>query len=596
MATVSRARHDRRRTGRAREWRRTESEARPGAQARLLELQRLAGNQAVTSLVRNLMDPGASPALPGGVRAGAGTSLAVQRHPGPRGHTHPKDDESEDSSSVVTVSDDSEDSTHDSEFDGGDSAKEESEIEDPATGAGRAGNIMDAINSPTGAAFSGSYLPSYSTAPTGGNVVSNAGSLANPSLSIVTGIMGIGLGAAKLHRAKGGRAERRADEKKGKKGDAGDRLLTRDIQSGAADTGQGVASVTGNTLNVAYGALNNYAHAAQMPAYSVATAAGFVTTPLAAFQTGRAIRKAEKARRRVDRLTAVMNDEGKVADALKAAQERWTELAELAYSIQEDLVEANAALNAALAAKPPNAERINSLRSEVATLERMRTASQDQVARAGRDRDEQQVAAKAMHEAIRKVAAVVNRDTAGVTDEVNLLMVQAYALKKNHRGWVKKAITAVGGALGTAGGAASLVASIALAAGAAAGAGILVATPIGWALAGAATVVGLGLAGYQAWKFYSRRWQLTRFDPEGNERTTLDRIRQTLDIRKKVGPSKRDGYADALYRMATDDQDAVLQKEARATIEEGLELDWNALGMESDADNAKKLIAAKLGS
>jgi membrane protein implicated in regulation of membrane protease activity len=174
-------------------------------------------------------------------------------------------------------------------------------------------------------------------------------------------------------------------------------------------------------------------------------------------------------------------------------------------------------------------------------------------------------------------------------------MIQAYALKKNNRGWIKKAVAAAGAALGAAGGAAALTASIAIAAGAAAGASVLMATPIGWALAGAAAAVGIGLATYQAWKFFSKRWKQAEFNGHGQKRSTGSRILNTLAFWRKTGPSKREEYAGALYKMANAGSDTVQRQEARKTLL-SLGLDFDALGMAADKKNAEKLIAAKLAS
>ncbi|MFF7635982.1 hypothetical protein ACFZB9_22975 [Kitasatospora sp. NPDC008050] len=164
---------------------------------------------------------------------------------------------------------------------------------------------------------------------------------------------------------------------------------------------------------------------------------------------------------------------------------------------------------------------------------------------------------------------------------------------------IKKIIAAAGGALGASGSVAALVASIAVAAGATAGASALLATPVGWALAGAAAAVGLGLATYKAWKYFAKRWeQLAEHDADGKPtRSPLARLGKTLAVWKKAGPAKREEYAAALYGMAEGGQDAdpVRTEEARKTIA-ALGLDWDGLRMAAQPESAKKLIAAKLAS
>jgi len=79
------------------------------------------------------------------------------------------------------------------------------------------------------------------------------------------------------------------------------------------------------------------------------------------------------------------------------------------------------------------------------------------------------------------------------------------------------------------------------------------------------------------------------------KRSTGSRILNTLAFWRKTGPSKREEYAGALYKMANAGSDTVQRQEARKTLL-SLGLDFDALGMAADKKNAEKLIAAKLAS
>jgi hypothetical protein len=197
-----------------------------------------------------------------------------------------------------------------------------------------------------------------------------------------------------------------------------------------------------------------------------------------------------------------------------------------------------------------------------------------------------------MEKAVTEEAAVV---TAGKTEQISLRMIQAFAMEKNYQGLIKKAVNTAGSLLATAGGVAGTVAAIAIASGVAAGASLLVATPVGWALAGMAAVIGLGMAGYTAWRFFSKRWDRTATDATGNKVGTLERIGKTLAFWKSTGPSKRDIYATRLYDLAKDGSDAKRMEEARATIK-ALGLSWVGLNMDGNKAASVKLIAAKMAS
>lgn len=492
----------------------------------------------------------------------------------------------------------------------------------------RVGGGVDTLNQAViGQVLSGTSLPTYSSDPTGGTMASNYGGVTGPSLSVLTSGFGLGFSSKRHHGA-------RKELKTATMGSAKHRVLTRDVKSSGADIGENTTGVVSNVFSTVGGGLQNFSSVAQNVSYGVGSVGGGLAVPLSAFQTGRYIRKAEKARKRVQELKKLMADEGQPDKALAAAKEEVKVL-------EATLVEAQAGVDGAKQGIKELKGQIGQTKTVISTLKGRQTSGQEtegtlrsigtevrlqerrladqqnelsklesnladlrstrddttaDLQAAGEREKEHQKAADAMRDALDDASQQVKRDFSGSkTEQVSLRMIQAYALKKNNRGWVKKAIAATGGALGTAGGVAGLVTSIALAAGVAAGSAILVATPIGWALAGAAALVGLGLASYKAWQFFSRRWKQTELDAQGNKQSTGKRLAQTLAFWKKVGPSKREQYADALYEMAKDRSNKVKYQEARKLLG-ALGLDWTQLGMRKDPVSAKALIAAKLAS
>jgi hypothetical protein len=392
-------------------------------------------------------------------------------------------------------------------------------------------------------------------------------------------------------------------------GTAAHQEASRDLRSARAEVGQNASGLMGNMLNGAGGALN---FSGQTPALynAVLSAGGAAALPASLVQTGRYARKAAKAQARVEALHALMSAEDQEpTKAVEAANQQVVARRELVLALDE-LFEAKSATYQARVQEilffsdverpwDEDLENLKPARLEVHALEqKLHEAGLELMEDLARQKQRNDAKA-AMERALGEAAEEVERHRAGAPQQISLRMIQAYGVQKNNRGRIKKIITATGGALGTAGSVAALVASIAVAAGATAGASVLLATPVGWGLAAAAAVAGLSLASYKAWKYFAKRWEQTA-EPDADGTTSgsvLGRVGKTLAFWKKVGPSKRDEYASALYKMAKGEQgaDRVRAEEAKKTIA-ALGLDWDELRMNDEPESARKLISAKLAS
>ena len=155
-----------------------------------------------------------------------------------------------------------------------------------------------------------------------------------------------------------------------------------------------------------------------------------------------------------------------------------------------------------------------------------------------------------MENALNEAAEEVKQHRRGAPKKISLRMIQAYAVKKNKRGLIKKIVNAGVGALQTAAAVANLVVAIAVAAGlATAGASVLAGTPVGWALTGLAAAVAISFVGYKSWRYFAKRWNLTdEFDEEKPARSFGTRAVETLALWKKARAEQAEEYASALYR------------------------------------------------
>jgi hypothetical protein len=164
--------------------------------------------------------------------------------------------------------------------------------------------------------------------------------------------------------------------------------------------------------------------------------------------------------------------------------------------------------------------------------------------------------------------------------EPSLLEIQAYAYEKNHAGRIKKLISTIGGALATGGAAASLAVGIAAVVGTASA--VAMATPVGWALAGTAAAIALGLGLYKGFKWLRKRWGLAETNAvTGQKRTFGQRLGKTLAVWTPAGVSRREQYAKRLLDMALGDKCYTEQKlEAQKLIKNLIGgKGWDDLGM-----------------
>ena len=474
------------------------------------------------------------------------------------------------------------------------------ETEDAETTVGRAKDALDITAQNVGATTAMTIGSQY-TDPSVSTSASYAGGMTGPFGSGIAAGVGLATGIRTMHSAQ-------HDKDAQPVGSAPHREAARELGSARAEVGQNASGLVGNLLNGAGGAMNFAGQAP--PVYNaVFSAGGAAALPASLVQTGRYARKAAKARARAEALRRLMSSQTAAPrQALEAADQDVAAHRELVGAIDELLTAKRATYQARVLemGRSPldrplgtDLDTVKEARLEVHELEQRAEEAARGLAGSLAKQQQRQRARDAMERALGEAAEEVKRHREGAPGEISLRMIQAYAVRKNDRGTIKKVITAAGGALGSAGAVASLVASIAVAAGATAGASALLATPVGWGLAGAAAVAGLGLASYKLWKYFAKRWeQAAEPGTEGGAtRFGLERLGNTLAFWRKTGPGKREEYAAALYRMARGGQgaDQLRTEEARKTVA-ALGLDWDALGMSAEPESAKKLIAAKLAS
>lgn len=192
--------------------------------------------------------------------------------------------------------------------------------------------------------------------------------------------------------------------------------------------------------------------------------------------------------------------------------------------------------------------------------------------------------------------------------------IRAYAMTKNQAGFIKKLIATVGGLLGIGGGIAATLASFAFVGAGVAGVSAAMATPVGWALAGAAALIGLGAGVYAFAKWANKRFkQLEEKDSEhvqaGGDATPVWklRLRSLLPWIKVERHSHRDHMAGRLFDLAVG-QDQGEAKKAKEVLT-AMGLDFHELQMDKRKnvngsmvpdpkmrEETVKLIAAKMAS
>ncbi|MBC3839855.1 hypothetical protein GXW82_05315 [Streptacidiphilus sp. 4-A2] len=473
------------------------------SEADVLALQRSVGNAAVTAMLRSARPVVVQQAATDEIPAAAGPQSAGpqgnQAHAPAGGHAHPV------------------------------------EPEDRQTTTGRVTGMADVGGAAVGAATATTVGPGY-TDPSNSTQASYAGGIFSPFLSGITGAIGLGFSVRSMRGARKKQQE--------SQGSAPHRSAVRELDSSRAEAAQNASALTGNLLNGAGGAMSLAGQAT--PVYNaVFSAGGAAALPASVLQTGRYARKAAKARARVLALRELMASETSEPKARLAAadqevaacQEQLDSLRALYQAEQQTFELRSEELKGSPLNRPLGTD-LDTWKEALLALQ----AREQEVAQAVADRNQAEarqaqarLAQQAMRDALTAAATEVKQHRDGAPDKVSLRMIQAYAFRKNNRGTIKKAVAAAGGALGSAGAVAALVVSIAVAAGTAAGAGLLLATPVGWALAGAAATVGLGLASYKAWKYFAKRWQATRKDDAGGLRSGPGRLGRTSPSGRRPG-------------------------------------------------------------
>ncbi|MDE3202593.1 MAG: hypothetical protein KGQ66_00030 [Acidobacteriota bacterium] len=154
---------------------------------------------------------------------------------------------------------------------------------------------------------------------------------------------------------------------------------------------------------------------------------------------------------------------------------------------------------------------------------------------------------------------VTGKEGVADTDEI-----MAYALRKNRRGFFKKLTTTLGAATGTAAGIAALVVAGLVAAGAG---GALMATPVGWSLAGAAAVVTVGMLAYKVGRLIHKRYKTFEAEREnaGKKASFWKTLGKAFNPTKKA-ESKREAYAKRLFDLARGDSGQDETQKARQLI------------------------------
>ncbi|KAF4405709.1 hypothetical protein [Streptomyces lycii] len=480
-----------------------------------------------------------------------------------------------------------------------------------------------ATSGPTGLVGGGSDLVTPGTGadvgpdfrnPAVSTDASYGGGVAGPFGVVAASGVNLGISARGMHTA--GRGRRAAQP-----GSAQHQAHSRDYAGAAGDTAQNASSFTANALHGTGGAMNLSGNYLPEIYNGALTGGGFAALPGALVQAVRYSRKAHKAGRRVDRLRETMGREDQVQRelVLAAAREEIEATRELVRELEEYHTFASsrkAEIAEGLQACEGGAELpdvdLAAFQAELGTLGQRVERAREKLAAAEERRREQDRAQAAVERALTEVARQIKRYEQVGDEEITLRVIQGYALAKNQRGRLVKAIMAMSGALAASGAVASLVATIAITAGAGVGAAALMATPVGWALAATAATAALGVGSYRAWQFFAHRWAQTAGTETGGEaeNSVPGRLKKTLRFWRPTGPKPRERLAAALYQLASDPERSWGQETAeelgldweqsdydtswaRETVAD-LGLDWERL--RGDRESAVKLIAAKLAS
>jgi hypothetical protein len=472
---------------------------------------------------------------------------------------------------------------------------------DQEGGEERTFNTLDMVSGQT-STFSGLGGIQDNAYQMGNNSTPGAG--AGDAGALIGGVASIGSLVGNARSVDQAVTTKATEKGAGREGQATWKEADRTHRSAGTNVGQAVGTFSSNVVSGVGGISQIVANSGATTAFAGANnalgaAGGMIALPVQILSTIRTARKAAKQWARVVELRKRIDNPSAKEDVAKTALEDQLRIVDgvrgTRASMVDQLAEERSKLNKLKAKKKPPAGDDVLMAQGLAILhvEDAITALDTSISEGEQETARLQVAKDKATAAITEAGARIQAGTEGPDD------IRIYALKKSQAGFTKKIIGVVGGLLGIGGGIAATVASIAAIGATAAVATVTMATPVGWALCGAAAVVALGLGGYAFWKWASKKYDRARADGQGKGRAFLTAINPFA----KVGTSRRQRNADRLYEYAAgrDPDGGVVsstdQAEARLVMGE-LGLNWASLNLDDGTHKpaALKLIYAKLAS
>jgi hypothetical protein len=391
----------------------------------------------------------------------------------------------------------------------------------------------------------------------------------------------------------------------GREGQATWKDADRTHRSAGTNVGQAVGTFSSNVVSGVGGVSQIVANNGATTAFAGANnalgaAGGMIALPVQILSTIRTARKAAKQWARVVELRKRIDNPSAKEDVAKTALADQLRIVEgiraTRLAMVDQLAEERSTLSKLKAKKKaPEPSVLAAQELAVTNAEAAVTALDTSITQGEQETARLELAKDKATAAITEAGARIDAGTEGPDD------IRIYALKKSQAGFTKKIIGVVGGVLGIGGGIAATVASIAAIGATAAVATATMATPVGWALCGAAALVALALGGYAFWKWASKKYDRALKEGQSKGRAFLTAINPFV----KVGKSRRERNAERLYEYAAgNDPDAPgtavasdERDEARLVMKE-LGLDWGTLKLDDPVHKpaAVKLIYAKLAS
>jgi hypothetical protein len=430
--------------------------------------------------------------------------------------------------------------------------------------------------------FASSQITTWSALPgtSAGNMALSVGS----GLGVVTGIHGA---YSSGKTSSEGKKIRDREKKAGRGKEATARAGKRDWKTGGFDSVQSGASAAGGALGATGAALQAASTTLTTAGNVLGGIGGCIALPFAALDTLRTSRKAAKQYSRFRKLRKDVEDPkasaAKASKAFEAQEQALSALRDAKKDASEELAEAVKKQSRAKGAKENRKYDglVAARKNLVAEIERA-------IAMAEVELEEARAAKEQAERAMEEYTERASKGEESPSD------IKAYAMRKNQSGFVKKVINFVGGVAGVGGGTAATVAAFAIAAAGTTCAAATFATPIGWALCGAAAVVGIAMAGYAFWKWASKRYE-SLVKEGGAERGFKTWTKAINPFYKKIPDSHRKHMAERLYELAARepvDQEAL---DARNVIAD-LGLKWYTLKMKNHKKSSTQLIYDKMAS